>query len=69
MEELDRNEIYPIVEKLIFKSQEISSMMKQGQFIAAYEKLGGVIKVLAYLGTRTHPGVNPVVPENKTDNL
>jgi hypothetical protein len=37
MEELDRNEIYPIVEKLLFKSQEISSMMKQGQFIAAYE--------------------------------
>lgn len=52
MEDEERQEYLAIVEKMLFKTQEVAAMMKQGQFIVAYEKLGGVIKNLGFLGGR-----------------
>lgn len=38
------------VERMYLKTNEILSMMKKGEFITAYEKLGGVQKNLGALG-------------------
>jgi hypothetical protein len=40
-----------LVQRLLCKMTEINSMMKNGEFIVAYEKLGGVHKNLSQLGT------------------
>ena len=37
-------------EKMICKMTEIQSMMKNGEFIIAYEKIGGVMKNLLATG-------------------
>jgi hypothetical protein len=38
------------IEKMVFKIQEIQSMMKNGEFIVAYEKQGGVLKNMLATG-------------------
>lgn len=38
------------VQKMVCKMTEIISMMKNGEFIVAYEKIGGVQKNLTQLG-------------------
>lgn len=42
-------EVVAHLERMFFKMQEITSMMKNGEFIVAYEKLGGVIKNISAL--------------------
>ena len=52
--ELDelRLEAEAVIAKLFTKTLEVQCMMKDGKFIVAFEKLGGVMKVLNQLGVR-----------------
>ncbi len=40
-----------LVQKIMCKMTEVLSMMKNGEFIVAYEKLGGIQKNLYQLGS------------------
>ena len=50
MRDEERQDVIEVIEKLLYKTLEISSMMKRGEFIVAHEKLGGVIKNLSAIG-------------------
>ncbi len=43
-------ELLKDIQKLYIKITEIMSLMKSGEFIVAYEKIGGVSKILSSLG-------------------
>lgn len=40
-----------LVQRMLCKMTEITSMMKNGEFIVAYEKLGGLQKNLTQVGS------------------
>lgn len=67
MEELKKQELVDMVGKMLLKTQEILAMMKQGQFITAYEKLGGVQKNLSYLGSIMQKDLAPQNLETKAE--
>lgn len=50
MQNEERTEVIAWIEKMLFKSHEVASLMKDGKFIIAHEKLGGIIKNLSALG-------------------
>lgn len=52
MTEAEKQEITGVLTRLHEKSIEVSAMMKDGKFIIAYEKLGGIIKVLNAFGSK-----------------
>jgi len=47
-----RLEVAGVIDRLLGKTLEIQGMLKDGKFIVAYEKFGGVMKVLQQLNTR-----------------
>jgi hypothetical protein len=62
----DQKYILAQFEKMICKVTEIQSMMKNGEFIVAYEKLGGVYKnLLATGGALQHMFSPPKEPVSK----
>jgi hypothetical protein len=52
MTEAEKQEIVGVLTRLYEKSIEVSAMMKDGKFIVAHEKLGGIIKVLHAFGNK-----------------
>lgn len=52
MREEEKQEISQVLERLYAKTFEVAAMMKDGKFIVAYEKLGGVLKVIQQLGQK-----------------
>jgi hypothetical protein len=57
-------ELLAYVEKAYFKINEICAIMKKGEFIPAYEKLGGVLKNFSNLRSQLIRNLN----EQKTPN-
>lgn len=51
------------VKRMYFKTSEVLSLMKDGKFIVAHEKLGGVLKNINALGAE----LQKRVPEDKSD--
>jgi hypothetical protein len=43
-------ELLSAIKKMYLKTNQILAMMKNGEFIIAYEKLGGVLKNMSALG-------------------
>lgn len=65
---MTNDEILSKVRGLFIKVNEVLALMKQGHFIVAYEKLGGVLKVLGALGASLeteNAKSEPVQPESK----
>lgn len=52
MTEVEKTELGQVLERLYAKSYEVSAMMKDGKFIVAYEKLGGVLKVIQQIASK-----------------
>lgn len=52
MTEEEKIEIGQVLERLYAKTFEVTAMMKDGKFIVAYEKLGGVMKVVQQLANK-----------------
>lgn len=52
MTEAEKTEISQVLERTYAKTFEVSAMMKDGKFIVAYEKLGGVLKVIQQLANK-----------------
>lgn len=52
MTELEKQEISEMMNRIYVKTYEVSAMMKDGKFIVAYEKLGGVLKVVQQLANK-----------------
>ena len=50
-EQMNDEQLEQVVQKILCKLTEISSMMKNGEFIVAYEKLGGVQKNITQVGS------------------
>ena len=50
MKQQEKEEILFIAKKSLVKLHETHSLMKDGKFIVAYEKLGGIIKILSDFG-------------------
>jgi hypothetical protein len=48
-ENIKLKEAYDTVNRSLVKLHEINALLKEGKFIIAYEKLGGVIKILNIL--------------------
>lgn len=49
MTEAEKSQLLEILERIEIKTIEVLAMMKDGKFIVAYEKLGGVTKVTQQL--------------------
>ena len=52
MTEEEKSEISQVLDRLFEKTFEVSAMMKDGKFIVAFEKIGGVMKVIQQLGNK-----------------
>lgn len=52
MTEAEKTEISQVLQRLYEKTFEVTAMMKDGKFIVAYEKLGGVLKVINQLANK-----------------
>ena len=62
MTDAEKKQVVEYIQKLILKTQEVSTMLHDGKVIVAYQKLGGVIKNLGYLGTMIQKGES-VLPQ------
>lgn len=47
--EVIKNEILPQFIRLAAKSIEVQSLMRDGKFIVAHEKMGGIIKIIGLM--------------------
>ena len=52
MTEPEKQELTQVLDRLYAKTFEVAAMMKDGKFIVAYEKLGGIMKVLQQIGAK-----------------
>ena len=60
-EQITDEQIEALVTKMLCKMTEINSMMRNGQYIVAYEKLGGIQKNLTQLGSALQKRRLPVI--------
>lgn len=61
MTDTEKEEFKQMFERLYAKTIEVHALLKDGKVVVAYEKLGGIIKVIQQLG-------NKVVNEEKSSN-
>jgi len=52
MTQEEKEEFVQVLERMYLKTIELSAMMKDGKFIIAHEKLGGLTKIIQQLSTR-----------------
>lgn len=52
MTDAEKQEISAFLERIYAKTVEVHAMIKDGKIVVAYEKLGGVLKVIQQLGSK-----------------
>ena len=56
----EKNELLLIIQRSLVKLTECHSLIKDGKVVVAYEKLGGVIKIISALGSKIEKSADGV---------